>query len=126
MIGGYLNDIFSSKKIILLCILFLVGAVIYGSLIAQTKIQFFNSVMFISFFIGSIQSASRVLMTKLLKINNLGKGFGLFSLSGRITSFAGPLLVGTVTYIYSQRIGLFSVSILFVIGFILMMSVKNI
>ena len=126
LIGGYLNDIFSSKKIILLCILFLVGAVIYGSLIAQTKFQFFNSVMFISFFIGSIQSASRVLMTKLLKINNLGKGFGLFSLSGRITSFAGPLLVGTVTYIYSQRIGLFSVSILFLIGFILMMSVKNI
>ena len=65
-------------------------------------------------------------MTKLLKINNLGKGFGLFSLSGRITSFAGPLLVGTVTYIYSQRIGLFSVSLLFLIGFILMMSVKNI
>ena len=126
LIGGYLNDIFSSKKIILFCILFLVGAVIYGSLIAQTKFQFFNSVMFISFFIGSIQSASRVLMTKLLKINNLGKGFGLFSLSGRITSFAGPLLVGTVTYIYSQRIGLFSVSFLFVIGFILMMSVKNI
>ena len=82
--------------------------------------------MFISFFIGSIQSASRVLMTKLLKINNLGKGFGLFSLSGRITSFAGPLLVGTVTYTYSQRIGLFSVSFLFLIGFFLMLSVKNI
>jgi UMF1 family MFS transporter len=81
--------------------------------------------MFISFFIGSIQSASRVLMTKFLNTNNLGKGFGLFSFSGRVTAFAGPLLVGTVTYLYSQRIGLFSVSFLFLLGFILMMSVKN-
>tara|TARA_A100001035_G_scaffold279673_1_gene281792 strand:- start:77 stop:1306 length:1230 start_codon:yes stop_codon:yes gene_type:complete len=125
LIGGYLNDLFSSKNIILICILFLIVAVIYGSLIAQTKNQFFNNVMFISFFIGSIQSASRVLMTKFLNTNNLGKGFGLFSFSGRVTAFAGPLLVGTVTYLYSQRIGLFSVSFLFLLGFILMMSVKN-
>ena len=94
-------------------------------MIAQTKSEFFYNVMVISFFIGSIQSASRVMMTKLLSKTDLGKGFGLFSFSGRVTAFAGPLLVGTVTYLYSQRIGLFSVSFLFLLGFILMMSVKN-
>ena len=81
--------------------------------------------MVISFFIGSIQSASRVMMTKLLETNDLGKGFGLFSFSGRITAFAGPLLVGTMTYLYSQRIGFLSISIFFLIGFIMMTSVKN-
>ena len=82
--------------------------------------------MFISFFIGSIQSASRVMMTKLLRTNDLGKGFGLFSFSGRITAFAGPLTVGTITYLYSQRIGFLSVSIFFILGFILMLSTKNV
>ena len=82
--------------------------------------------MFISFFIGSIQSASRVMMTKLLSTNDLGKGFGLFSFSGRITAFAGPLTVGTITYLYSQRIGFLSVSIFFILGFILMLSTKNV
>ena len=82
--------------------------------------------MVISFFIGSIQSASRVMMTKLLGTNDLGKGFGLFSFSGRITADAGPLLVGTVTYFYSQRIGFLSISIFFFLGFLLMISVKNI
>jgi len=126
LLGGYLNDKFSSKKIILTCIAVLTLTVFYGSIIAQTKSEFFYNVMVISFFIGSIQSASRVMMTNMLDSNDLGKGFGLFSLSGRITAFAGPLMVGTLTYIYSQRIGFFSISIFFIIGFIMMLSVKNV
>ena len=126
LLGGYLNDKVSSKKIILTCIAVLTLTVFYGSLIAQTKSQFFYNVMVISFFIGSIQSASRVMMTNMLGSNDLGKGFGLFSFSGRITAFAGPLMVGTLTFLYSQRIGFLSVSIFFIIGFIMMMSVKNI
>jgi Permeases of the major facilitator superfamily len=66
------------------------------------------------------------MMTKLLSKTDLGKGFGLFSFSGRITAFAGPLMVGTLTYLYSQRIGFLSVSFFFVLGFILMISVKNV
>jgi len=126
LLGGYLNDKVSSKKIILTCIAVLTLTVFYGSLIAQTKSQFFYNVMVISFFIGSIQSASRVMMTNMLGSNDLGKGFGLFSFSGRITAFAGPLMVGTLTYLYSQRIGFLSVSIFFIIGFIMMMFVKNV
>ena len=126
LIGGYLNDKFSSKKIILFCIAVLTCTVVYGSLIAQTKSQFFYNVIVISFFIGSIQSASRVMMTKLLSKTDLGKGFGLFSFSGRVTAFAGPLMVGTLTFLYSQRIGFLSVSIFFILGFLLMTSVKNI
>jgi UMF1 family MFS transporter len=126
LLGGYLNDKFSSKNIILVCIFVLTLTVFYGSMIAETKDQFFYNVMVISFFIGSIQSASRVMMTKLLETNDLGKGFGLFSFSGRITAFAGPILVGTMTYYYSQRIGFLSISVFFVLGFLLMISVKNI
>ena len=126
LIGGYLNDKFSSKKIILFCIAILTSTVVYGSLIAQTKSEFFYNVLVISFFIGSIQSASRVMMTKLLSKTDLGKGFGLFSFSGRVTAFAGPLMVGTLTYLYSQRIGFLSVSIFFILGFLLMTSVKNV
>ena len=126
LLGGYLNDKFSSKKIILICIAVLTCTVFYGSLLAQTKTEFFYNVMVISFFIGSIQSASRVMMTNLLNKNDLGKGFGLFSFSGRVTAFAGPLMVGTLTYLYSQRIGFLSVSFFFIVGFFMMLSVKNV
>ena len=79
--------------------------------------------MVISFFIGSIQSTSHFMMTELLKTADQGKGFGLFSFSGRVTAFAGPLLVGTITYYFSQRIGFLSISVFFVLGFILMLFV---
>ena len=125
LLGGYLNDKISSKIIILTCIAVLTLCVFYSSIIAQTKAQFFTNVMVISFFIGSIQSASRVMMTGLLKDDDQGSGFGLFSFSGRITAFAGPLLVGTMTFFYSQRIGLLSISIFFILGFILMLFVDN-
>ena len=123
LLGGYLNDKLSSKIIILICIAVLTATVFYGAVVAQTKTQFFYNVMVISFFIGSIQSASRVMMTGLLETADQGKGFGLFSFSGRVTAFAGPLLVGTTTYYFSQRIGFLSISIFFVLGFILMLFV---
>ncbi len=123
LLGGYLNDKLSSKIIILICIAVLTATVFYGAVVAQTKTQFFYNVMVISFFIGSIQSASRVMMTGLLETADQGKGFGLFSFSGRATAFAGPLLVGTVTYYFSQRIGFLSITIFFVLGFILMLFV---
>ena len=123
LLGGYLNDKLSSKIIILICIAVLTATVFYGAVIAQTKTQFFYNVMVISFFIGSIQSASRVMMTGLLETADQGKGFGLFSFSGRVTAFAGPLLVGTTTYYFSQRIGFLSISVFFVLGFILMLFV---
>ena len=125
LLGGYLNDKISSKIIILTCIAVLTLCVFYSSIIAQTKAQFFINVMVISLFIGSIQSASRVMMTGLLKDDDQGSGFGLFSFSGRITAFAGPLLVGTMTFFYSQRIGLLSISIFFILGFILMLFVDK-
>lgn len=125
IIGGYLNDKFSSKKIILVCITALILCVVFISMIAQTKMQFFFGVMVVSIFLGTIQSASRVLMTLLLDSDNVGKGFGLFAFSGRITSFLGPLLVGTMTFLFSQRVGLLSCIILFILGFIFMMKVKE-
>ncbi len=65
------------------------------------------------------------MMTGLLKSEDQGSGFGLFSFSGRITAFAGPLLAGTMTFFFSQRIGLLSISIFFIIGFILMLFVEG-
>jgi UMF1 family MFS transporter len=50
--------------------------------------------------------------------------FGLFALSGKVTSFLGPLLVGWGTYLSgSQRAGMSVIIIFFIIGFLLMLTV---
>ena len=78
------------------------------------------------FFIGPIQSASRVFITKSIDENNQASGFGLFALSGKLTSFIGPLLVSTLTYISnSQRIGFSAAIFLLIIGLFLLFKIKN-
>ena len=86
LIGRYLNNNFYSKIIILFCITVLICAVVYGSFTVQTKSEFFNNLMLISFFIGSIQSNSQVVIAKLLSQIDLGKDFGLFSSFSRRTN----------------------------------------
>ena len=125
IIGGFLNDKYSSKNLILISIAVLTLCIIYASLFAVSKSNFFTVVMIVSMFIGIIQSASRVMMTSLIREEQAGRSFGLFAFSGRVTSFAGPLLVGTMTYYFSQRIGLFSNTLLFVLGFYFMLKIKN-
>ena len=125
IVGGFLNDKYSSKNLILISIAALTLCIIYASLFAESKSNFFGVVMVVSMFIGIIQSASRVMMTSLISEEQAGRSFGLFAFSGRITSFAGPLLVGTMTYYFSQRIGLFSNTLLFVLGFYFMLKIKN-
>ena len=125
IVGGFLNDKYSSKNLILISIAALTLCIIYASLFAVSKSNFFAVVMVVSMFIGIIQSASRVMMTSLIREEQAGRSFGLFAFSGRITSFAGPLLVGTMTYYFSQRIGLFSNTLLFALGFYFMLKIKN-
>ena len=125
IIGGYANDKFSSRSVIIFSLLGLIfsSAII---LFIKTKIFFLIFASINGLFIGPIQSASRVFITKSIDKNNQASGFGLFALSGKLTSFIGPLLVSTLTYISnSQRIGFSAAIILLLIGLLILLKVKK-
>jgi len=125
IIGGYANDRFSSKNVIIFS---LIGLILSSSIILflQSKIIFLIFASINGFFIGPVQSASRVFMTKSIDENNQASGFGLFALSGKLTSFIGPLLVSTITFISnSQKIGFSSAIVLLLIGLIILLKVKK-
>jgi MFS transporter, UMF1 family len=82
--------------------------------------------MAIGIFIGPVQSASRSLMARLAPPDMTGEMFGLFALSGRVTAFIGPLLVGVVaTVANSQRVGMGVIVLLFVVGLALMLPLEE-
>ena len=125
IIGGYANDKFTSKSVIIFSLLGLIfsSAII---LFIKTKLFFLIFASINGLFIGPIQSASRVFITKSIDKNNQASGFGLFALSGKLTSFIGPLLVSTLTYISnSQRIGFSAAIILLLIGLLILLKVKK-
>jgi MFS transporter, UMF1 family len=70
---------------------------------------------------GPVQAASRSLLIKLAPREDIGQYFGLFALSGKVTSFVGPILVAVVTQISgSQRTGLVVLLVMFAAGFVLL------
>ena len=126
IVGGYANDKFTSKSVIILS---LVGLIVSSAIILfiKAKIFFLIFASINGLFIGPIQSASRVFITKSIDKNNQASGFGLFALSGKLTSFIGPLLVSTVTFISnSQRIGFSSAIFLLLLGLIILINVRKI
>ena len=65
---------------------------------------------------GPLQASSRSLLVRLAPKEKLTQAFGLFALSGKVTSFLGPFAVAAVTALTdSQRVGV-SVLIAFFLG----------
>ena len=77
-------------------------------------------------FVGPNQSASRTLMARFIPEQHTAGFFGLFAFSGKITTFAGPLLLGIVTQATgSQRLGVATVVGFFVLGGLLLLTVDE-
>lgn len=120
---AWLDDFLGAKPTILISL----GALILlcsGILLVRDKTLFYALGIGIGIFLGPAQAASRSLMARLAPADMRGEFFGLFALSGRVTSFLGPLLVGWVTYLAaSQRVGMAMILPFFIIGALILMSV---
>ena len=75
-------------------------------------------------FVGPAQSASRSLMAHIAPMNMPTEFFGLYALSGKATAFLGPALLAWATVTFeSQRAGMATIIVFFLVGMALMMKV---
>jgi UMF1 family MFS transporter len=75
---------------------------------------------------GPLQAASRTLLIRMAPKDRIAQYFGLFALTGKVTSFIGPLLIGVVTAITaSQRAGMAMLVVFFVAGLALLARVRD-
>ena len=66
---------------------------------------------------GPLQAASRSLLIRLAPKDRIAQYFGLFALTGKVTSFIGPLLIGAITAVTaSQKAGMAVLVVFFVAG----------
>ena len=81
--------------------------------------------MVIGLTVGPMQAASRTLLVRIAPLGKMTEYFGLYALTGKVTSFAGPLAVGALTTISgSQRVGISIVVVFFVVGAALLAGVR--
>ena len=119
---GYIEDKIGASKVINISLFVLIIATLLAYHSPDTthpKEWFWVAGVLLGFMVGPNQSCSRSLMARLTPKEKQNEFFGFFALTGKATSFLGPLLFGIITKFHSQQMALWVVVILLLIGLIL-------
>ena len=150
VIGGVIDDRFGSKVAILIAVggtafLLVIGVSLQpGSLFyfidvtpdvavwsspyfkTLPEVLYFLNTQLFGMFITVGFASARTMMARISPPELVTQFFGLYALSGTATAFIAPLLVGFFTAFFeSQRAGLASLIGLLVVGFVMMIFVKE-
>jgi len=122
---SYIDDRVGPKFVILISLIFLIILGVF-TLIINDKNHFLILGSTLGFFIGSVQASSRSFMARFIKDGNNTEVFGFFAVSGKCTAFLGPAILAVVVGIYdSQKLGMSTIIIFLIIGFVLMLRVPQ-
>jgi UMF1 family MFS transporter len=125
LVFGFVDDKIGGKRTIMVTLVALSIATALA-VWAPTRSWFWAAGILIGIFVGPNQSASRSLMARFVPENRQAEFFGFFAFSGKVTSFAGPLVLGAVTSIFrSQRAGVATVVVFFAVGGLLLLTVDE-
>jgi UMF1 family MFS transporter len=146
-IGGKLDDRFGPKRVISGSLIVLLLAVIWiltidgehvmlfevtppapgGGLFASASERLYLVLgCLIGMAGGPLQAASRTLLIRMAPQDRIAQYFGLFALTGKVTSFIGPLLIAAVTAVTaSQKAGMAVLVVFFVAGLMLLRRVRE-
>jgi len=99
--------------------------VIYAFAALTTQFQFWILGAVIALVLGGSQALSRSLFAQMIPKGREAEFFSFYEVSDRATSFLGPLIFGLANQIFgSLRYGILSLIILFVIGFVILLTVN--
>ena len=146
-LGGQLDDRLGPKRVIAGSMLMLLFAIIAILLVSKDSILFVavtppmpggalfasaaeRAYLLLGCLIGAaggpLQAASRTLLIRLAPQDRIAQYFGLFALTGKVTSFIGPLLIGLITAVTaSQKAGMAVLVLFFVAGLGLLRRVRD-
>lgn len=121
---AWIDDLIGPKLVIIISVSAL--TLLAGSLLViESKEMFWVIGTALGIFVGPAQSASRSMMARMAPKEIRTEMFGLYALSGKATAFMGPALLAVMTTAFdSQRAGMASILIFFVVGLVLLLRVK--
>lgn len=122
---GIVDDRLGGKRTILITLVGLIVCTVIA-VFAPSEAWLWAAGLAMGVFVGPNQSASRSLFARFVPEARQNEFFGFFAFSGKITAFAGPLLLGAATVAFSsQRAGVATVLIFFVVGGALLLWVNE-
>jgi MFS transporter, UMF1 family len=125
MAFGWLDDWIGPKRTILLALAGLIGFGIVAVTVDDVTLFWIAGTM-LGLFVGPAQAASRSFMARLAPEELRTEMFGVYALTGKMTAFLGPVVLGTVTWLAdSQRIGMATILLFWLGGAALLWGVKE-
>ncbi len=125
VIFGIIADSIGQKKTLSITLLMWVATAI-GAYFCTDKISFYIIGFIAGAAMGSSQSTSRSLMSKIIPPEKKTEFFGFYSFFGKSSAILGPLVFGFVSSLTgSQRIAVISVAFFFVVGLVLLQRVRE-
>ncbi len=124
-IGGWLDDRFGAKNVIIGS---LIGLIIAGSavlFIGDSKAGFWVAGLFLTLFVGPVQAASRSFLARITPPGREGEIFGLYATTGRAVSFLAPGLFSIIVGLTADtRFGIIGIVLVLLAGLLLMIPVR--
>lgn len=122
---GKLANRFGARKMIFTGIIIYMIVCIYAMFL-KTIVDFWVMAMLVATAQGGIQSLSRSYFAQMVPKEKVNEFFGFYNIFGRFASVSGPILVGLITQLTgSSAFGVFSLVILFAIGFVVLLFVPK-
>lgn len=123
---GRLGHRLGTKTMILVGILGYGCITLFATFFLRTALQFWILALMVGLFQGGIQALSRSMFGKLCPKEHANEYFGFFDIFGKYAAVLGTFLVGTFTALTGNAsLGVLSLTILFVIGFVVMLRVPE-
>ena len=126
IIYGRLGHTFGTKKMLLVGIVGYFGITLFAAFFLRSALEFWILAICVGLFQGGIQALSRSEFGKLCPKDHVNEYFGFFDIFGKYAAILGTGLVSVFTFLTrNPSLGVLSVSLLFVIGFFIMLKVPD-
>jgi UMF1 family MFS transporter len=118
-------DLWGPKRVVIVSLIMWTSVAIIAFFV-QTKTQFWLIASFAGLGLGTVQAATRAFYSQFILEGREAEYFGIYSLVGKSSAILGPLIFGQVSTTFgSQRPAILSVAAFFLIGMIILMTVKG-
>lgn len=122
---GIVADSIGQKKTIIITLIMWLITILIAYLITD-KNGFYIVGLIAGAAMGSSQSTSRSMMSKLTPPERKTEFFGFYSFFGKSSAIIGPLVFGLVSYISgNQRLAIISIGFFFIVGLLILTKVQD-
>lgn len=123
---GRLAGRFGTKKMLLIAVFAYFLITLFAAFFLRSAAEFWVLAICVGLFQGGIQALSRSEFGKLIPKEHANEYYGFFDIFGKYAAIMGTLLVSVFTQLTgSSSIGVLSVAVLFIVGFVLLLKMPE-